>query len=655
MPEIRLGAAENFSNINLGATILQEIWLGPTLVWQNNQGPVFANIVWDAATNTFTVPGFPMDVEDWTYTPPTATFAGQVNGTAGTGTTESRNITLVINTIQDNDNVPGEPVVDFPVGFRLQRPDDTWAFGDPNSMATNAAGAPIADYGTVLPGLPATLTYNAATDEWTGMDADATDATSSITVPIRATNAAGDVIDTDDATLGAFVDAGPWELIVIDSRGGESPLGTIMVNIAYQAPDGTITGEDTTGAAVTLSGSIANPTIANTDHLDLELTQSGGPITVSATDQWEWSCAPAANCVAGTAAVAGTWVIDNSGGFDDATQRVYPPTATGGNATNTTFTVTTLGRSWAGNNITARTSFTTANMTVGAACTPSYSINESGWSFSSGCPSGTTATYTGTDSVNCTTTHGSNACGGSPSTIGFATGTTGSGSFTIPDPGCPTGSTTANTATYTVSGGEINVSGSIISIPDASVAVSGSFPDFASTCDVTINCAGPVAAHGGACGTTVTVANNCSGNDCDGTTTTGVCNQPTGWDGGTNGDPDNYSLAASSATQCSGAGGTSTGTATFSAISPTFGMTCAGTPTVGDDGATWAPANCTITQTNAVTITAGVTFTITGFGTCGAPGDSLQVIGQCSIVTADNGEGVSMGCNGLGSIQPVCA
>ena len=52
MPEIRLGAADNLVNIALGATELQEVRLGPELVWVNNRAPVITATTWGGQTFT---------------------------------------------------------------------------------------------------------------------------------------------------------------------------------------------------------------------------------------------------------------------------------------------------------------------------------------------------------------------------------------------------------------------------------------------------------------------------------------------------------------------------------------------------------------------------------------------------------------------------
>ena len=53
MPEIRIGAGNNLDDIQIGATQVEEVRLGPTLVWRNNEAPMFSNVTLGGTPVTF--------------------------------------------------------------------------------------------------------------------------------------------------------------------------------------------------------------------------------------------------------------------------------------------------------------------------------------------------------------------------------------------------------------------------------------------------------------------------------------------------------------------------------------------------------------------------------------------------------------------------
>ena len=251
MPEIRLGSVENFPNINLGAVELQEIWLGSTLVWQNNQGPIYMNLSWDGTS--FSVPD-PFEG----FTGIASSFTGPFNGSSG-----ARSISIVIDTISDPDNE--DPTTDdYIVGFRLQRPDGSWAFGDPDSTANNSLGAPISEYGETLPGV--TATYDAANDIFTAGLEDVP--VSTIDVELRDIDSGGNTVDSPG---GEFTDDGNWLLTVIDSRGGESDEVFMDITLSYQPVSPTITGDGTNFAC-------------GTGSTTLGYDNTGGPVSAQVWD-----------------------------------------------------------------------------------------------------------------------------------------------------------------------------------------------------------------------------------------------------------------------------------------------------------------------------------------------------------------------------------
>ncbi len=59
--EVRLGAGESMANINLGATEIQEVYLGTVLVWRNNVLPFFALSINGTVVSSNGTPEVPLD------------------------------------------------------------------------------------------------------------------------------------------------------------------------------------------------------------------------------------------------------------------------------------------------------------------------------------------------------------------------------------------------------------------------------------------------------------------------------------------------------------------------------------------------------------------------------------------------------------------
>ena len=227
---------------------------------------------------------------------------------------------------------------------------------------------------------------------------------SSFSVPITLRDT-----DASDTTVTAatqeFRDEGVWKFFVVDSRGGTTPMMDVDITGQYQTPAPTITGATTvdTNASFTLSS-----------------TNAGGPITAYA-----WS---------------------GSGTGTNSTLVQTAPAS----ATTLNYSLTTTGRVSA-NNV-AGTGSDTHSVIVRVPCSISYTVNSSSYSLNNGCSS-FGYSPTGSATISCS---GS----GCFSTI---TGNVNSGSFSQPNPTCPSGGT-PQTATVTVSGsvtnGTDNVSGS---------------------------------------------------------------------------------------------------------------------------------------------------------------------------------------------------
>ena len=619
MPEIRLGSQENFPNINLGSVELQEIWLGAVLVWQNNQGPVFMDVQWDG-TN-FTIPGFPMDVNDWTFN--ADTLAGQVDGTAPIGANESRNITLIVNTIEDLDNEdPMDPDRDWIVGYRLQRPDGSWAAGDPDSLLFNGDGSPIADYGTTLPGTSST--YDSANDEFTS--GAETDATSSITVAIRAIDDTG-TADTPSTTIvdsagQDFADSGEWKLYILDSRGGESPEGVINVDLTYQAPNGRIRnnvavgGANPVGVNALISTSSTSPTAYTNVTIggDANATLNygnilGGPLTLTTADQLAWD-------VGGVTST-------------NPTVTVAIPQSDAGTATPARIDLTVLGRSYDGVTAT-RTTIASAFLRSGPSCRPGYTGTGGGTNWNG---SFSFTTDTGGNTAVCNPLV--SAPTPTPSLGGTCTSSGSLAGFTVSDPGCPTGTATPNTCNVSVSG----TTGGIALTANGSINFSGVFPASPSTCDLTVTCTGEAGGFGPECGTTINgIAIDCAGSDCDGGTPQTPCNAPTATIG--NAMPSDYSGGGFvGGSFCSAPGGTSSVSVNYTNIIGTCSVVCPATVNAGD------PINCTVNQSlNGVSVTTS-TLSV-GAISCGASGTSVSGATINALVSGSVNYGNGTACQG---------
>ena len=595
MPEIRLGSAENLPNIRLGSIQIEEVRLGGILVWQNNQGPVFLSLVWDGTSFTVPVPG-----EEFSFpaTSGAANFAG------------ARTIDLVVNNITDPDNVPAMPDTDFIVGYRLQRPDDTWAAGDPDSIIDNTDGSPISEFGATLPG--STNTYDPATGEFTAGSRTIT----STTIPalLRDTDTAGNIVDLETQQ---FIDDGEWELFVVDSRGGESSMGTIDVTLNYIAPtnsaQGQGTGGTTNGSLITFgtgiqsfrNATINGPTDVTVSALN---NDAGGPLstdTTTSTNTW--------TCMTGC----------TGGPFNTDTASLPIPQNAAGNGTEAVWQLVQRGRAWDGNT----TVFSTPTMfsfRSGASCAPGYTASGT-TNFTYFSDSTNTATCdplamapdTSTITVSCAPMAN---CGG----FSWASGT----SYSAPNPPCNTATNTRETATVSISG---TTQGTIAVTASGSRGFQATFPQVASTCDVTISCNNAPTALDARCGTTQTVAVNCSGDNCTAAmgTPSAPCNAPVLTIANTN--PDNYrGGGVTGGTACSAPGGTSTLTVTYTAIQPEWGPICNATVPAGTDrGAVIGAAGCTFGVTNGVAINGAfgaVNSTAGGRpGPCN-PGDTFNVV-----------------------------
>ena len=575
MPEIRLGSNENLPDIKLGSVQIEEVRLGSVLVWQNNQGPVYLSLTWDGTSFNAPVPF--------------EAFTGAAISRAATQA-GARSISLLVTGLSDLDNLMGMPVVDFIVGYRLQRPDGTWASGDPSSTANNSNGSPIADFGASLPGLVSV--YNSVSGEFSS---GASTGNSTIPVTLRETDSVGTVVTTQAQQ---FVDDGNWELFVVDSRGGQSSMGTISVTLNYDAPDQTI--DSTTTGAGNL-GAVQNNTIGGPSAITLR----ANPLATAGPGvNYVWQCT--GNCT-GTTTGTGLTVPN-----------VNVPQAAGGNATVATWTVTATGRAWNGN--AALTGSTSVGVRSGVSCSPSYTVNTSNYSLNNAC-----ATFGGVPTGSATI-----SCSGSGCSFTSVTGNVNSGSFSSPNPGC-TGFNTLEAATVSVSGG-ILIGGSTIG-SGGSRTFRGSYPQVQSTCRVSVTCNNAPSALGAECGTIQTVNLGCAGTTCAGGTATTPCNGPVLTIA--NNNPANYrGGGVSGGSACSGPGGTSTISVNYSAIQPTWGITCASsTVPAGTLPGTAAPiaAGCTAGINNGVSIngsfnTSVVTISSGGINRPCIPGDTFNVV-----------------------------
>lgn len=384
MPEIRLANGNNMRNINLGSVEIQEVRLGTVLVWRNNLGIVYASLTWDG--NTFTATGWDgvtleddTEINANTWTLANALPAGRHDGVAGSGADESVPLNIVVSTIADPDNVGAVPADQhYLVGYRLQRPDGSYAAGDPASTLNRAGAsdtAPIADFGEILPGT--TSTWDAVNEVFT---AGSTTLTSS-TIPanIRAIDDTGtgetpSTVIVNSATA-EFADAGTWNLTLIDSTGGESEARPIVVSIQYDRPTYTVGGQgrnagDTAdvGGAITLTNSDAVNSGAATTPTTTSITNAtiGGPNTVTLSpaytggpaDSYAWTC------------VSGCTEADAT----TETFNVTIPQHASGTATPAVVQLTTTGRRWMGDSGAGLTSTRRVAFRSGASCSPGYTI-----------------------------------------------------------------------------------------------------------------------------------------------------------------------------------------------------------------------------------------------------------------------------------------
>ncbi|MCH9736757.1 MAG: hypothetical protein K0U78_19775 [Actinomycetia bacterium] len=314
MAEVRLGSNENMKNINLGSIEIQEVYLGNILVWQNNQAPIYLSLSWDGTS--FVVP-----------TPFEALTGTASSDVAGGGS----NITITIGGLSDPDNI--DPLTDdFLVGYRLQRPDGTYAAGDPASVANRADGAPVAEFGDALPGTSST--WDAVEEEFTA--GSETLGTSNITAALRETDSDGNIVDS---LTQEFVDDGNWILIVVDSRGGESEMATMDITLTYEDPSGTVRGDSTTLSTNSASPTLfTNPDISvTTDIITVDALLGGGPLTETVADRYTWTVSGGGSTVTGT----GSTIDFNLASIS----------APSGSAT-VTVTGSLLGRSYPGNEAT---------------------------------------------------------------------------------------------------------------------------------------------------------------------------------------------------------------------------------------------------------------------------------------------------------------
>lgn len=585
MAEVRLGSNENMKNINLGSIEIQEVYLGNILVWQNNQAPIYLSLSWDGTS--FVVPT------------PFEALTGTSSSNIADG---GNNITLTIGGLSDPDNI--DPLTDdFLVGYRLQRPDGTYAAGDPASVANRADGAPVAEFGDVLPGT-ASL-WDAVEEEFTA--GSETLGTSNITVALRETDSDGNIVDS---LTQEFVDDGNWILIVIDSRGGESEMATMDITLNYADANGAVESSITQGGvaagtniSVTAGSptSFQNVTIGGPANAVLAVESTGGPLSTTATDIYEWSC-----------------ISGCTGTGTGATFSVAIPQAAGGDATPARVRATLTGRAW-NTNAAVTTTLTDVYFRSGASCSPSISVGSTNFSFVADTDPAVClgAESPATFSVSC-----SGVCTG----FSYTSGT----NFSAPSPGC-SGFNTLETATVSVSG---STTGAIPGIGvGGSRGYSGSYPQVGgNACTVSVSCSGaPVAFRNAACGGTVSTTVNCNGTTCAGAPAdTGNCNgavltglqatSPNDWSGG----------AVAGSGSCNG--GVASVSVNYSAITATWRVDCGATEVPAGTDPTAFSLGCTFVQTNSVT-TGSLPTLQSRFasGSCDAPGDSFRVLQSCVI------------------------
>ena len=248
MPEIRLGSIENMVNINLGSIEMQEIYLGANLVWQNNQGPMFQSVTFDGMNFVANADGQVMGSD--------SVFAGSASGFT------DRQYSFVFNNITDPDNA--DENTDFIVGYRIRRPDGTWFAGDPQSTDPVTA-----EFGVLISG----VTYDADTDTFTG--ASRSLASLSTPIMIRPIDSSGNNVTS---TSQQFADDGVWSFFVVDSRGGDSPMADIDVDVNYQQPNG--------GISFASGNNPANTQVGGPSTTTMNFSASVGPIS---SVQWQTS------------------------------------------------------------------------------------------------------------------------------------------------------------------------------------------------------------------------------------------------------------------------------------------------------------------------------------------------------------------------------
>ena len=474
MPEIKLGSSANMKNINLGVIELQEVYLGNVLVWQNNLGPAYATLIWDGTT--FTLParasGEPMEKFTRAFTSVAGNFAG------------ARSFTLSLQTISDPDNEREPGTNDYLVGYRLQRPDGTYAAGDPTSSGNNSFGAPIKEFGASLPN--ASATWNSVDEEFTSGNTTLT--VSNIPVALRETDPSGNVVDSTTQT---FVDAGDWEIIVVDSRGGESSVGTLEIDLIYDAPNGQQVNSITQGgqsAGSAISTSLSSPTsytntvIGGPSTAILSFNNTGGPLSTTPGLQYSWSC-----------------ISGCSGTSTNSTFQASIPQSDSGGAAPARVRLTTIGRAYNGN-VAGVTTVSDVYFRSGPSCSPSLpSTGPGSFGFSPGANavcatlvfaptsynkscSGTCSGFSAGSNTNRNYSSPSSICGEtstvyiSGTTTGLALGAGGSRGFTGSNP-----SRSGAPATWSPSS---NPAGTLISTPNP-------MPSNLGTCPTCAFCAAP--------------------------------------------------------------------------------------------------------------------------------------------------------------------
>ena len=262
MPEVKLGSSENMKNINLGDIEIQEAYLGAVLVWQNNLGPIIEQIAFNGMVVNADDEGI-LDGDG-------AVFAGVYNGA-------TLNYSFSFNDILDPDYaqqvLDGVPVDerDYVVGYRIQRPDDTWYTGDPDSTFIDpTTNLPEGEFGTSV---NTTLRYNSVTELF-DVNGEVPDGTLDLAFPVvfRDVDEDSNAVDAVDVP---FLDKGIWKFFMVDSRGGQTEMAHIDITLSYQAPSASGLGGAANGLSIGNVGAVS-------------YTTTGGPHTA----QWGSSTSP---------------------------------------------------------------------------------------------------------------------------------------------------------------------------------------------------------------------------------------------------------------------------------------------------------------------------------------------------------------------------